>query len=143
MIVAQKPDRFVVHWDERRGSAMLELQGFWSLEDARDFHPAVEKVIAQSRARHGYALLLFDLGGSEVASGALIENFEASGSRFVQQSDRVALVFSSTLLKIQIKRMNPLGEGSAYFASRHAADLWLHAPVEGLGRAVTPDAPAS
>ena len=122
--------KFKVEWDERRGSGVLTVQGFWTLADAAKFYPLLGSLVAMSRARHGHALILFDASNAVVQNGSLMQAASEKRDSDLRETDRVALVAGSSLLKMQIKRSNAALAATEYFISRSAADTWLHAHVE-------------
>jgi hypothetical protein len=128
-IVYERRDRFIIRWDDGRGSASIDISGFWSDDDVTDFLPRAADVMMRSRSRHGGAHVLFDLTKGEVLSGALFERVQAGSARIVQPQDRVAIVFASSLLKLQVKRYEST-ENTEFFISRRAADMWLHAHIQ-------------
>ena len=121
--------KFSVEWDEVRGSGVLTTCGFWNEADASDFYPLLTKVALMSRARHGKALLLFDASNAVVQDGSLIQAAVANRDSTLRETDRIALVLGSSLLKMQIKRSDAAVSTTEYFISRSAADTWLHAHV--------------
>ena len=128
MLTLGKVDgKFSVEWDERRGSGVLTTQGFWTKADAFMFYPLLATVAGMSRARHGHALLLFDASNAVVQDGSLIQAAAPDRETALRETDRIALVAGSSLLKMQIKRNNAAIPTTEYFISRSEADLWLHA----------------
>lgn len=128
-IIAELRDRFTIRWNEEFGSCEIDLIGFWSEADAEYFYPALGKATVRSRGRHGFALLLFDTTQAKVMSGYLFSMFQIDRN-VVGAHDRVAVICSSSLLKMQIKQLANPADRTEHFVSRSAAQTWLYAHVQ-------------
>ena len=129
-VVSERLGRFAVRWDNDRASVLIDAEGFWSEEDTATFCAAVKPAAARSRARHGYALLLFDASKNEILGDAPAAKFQSDEVRFTEPGDRVAIVVQSSLNRLQMKRLTKSWLIAEFFICTNAADTWLHANID-------------
>ncbi|MBV9843275.1 MAG: hypothetical protein JOY99_17360 [Sphingomonadaceae bacterium] len=127
IVIGESAGKFVIHWDEARAAVRIETFGIWSVDDFNEFYPLVRAAYDKSRARLGYALVLVDGTKAHVQTSELIQYMQAQGQIISKPGDRVAVIVSSSLLKLQMKRVTEAVDTVQYFLSPSAADTWLNA----------------
>lgn len=123
---------FQFAYDDSTGIVRISVLGSWTLTEIARYAAEATDQFAKGRRRTGSLRLLIDCSLGHVCPQALVEPLARAGMRHARADDRIAVVVSSSLMKLQIKRM--LGDApSTMFVSDAAARRWL-VGEEGAGR---------
>lgn len=106
------------------------------MEDSAAFVSIIDRAIAQSRAGHGHALTLFDVSDSQVMSSGMANTYQASPAQFVRSDDRIAVVLSSQLSRMQVKE-DSVSDATQFVATRVETEAFVKSTanwlIEGSG----------
>lgn len=100
--------------------------GHWSPADVEIHFAALHRLIAGRRAVAAPVLVLVDLTASPVQESAIAERIGRATTRVYKESDRVAVIVTSCLLKMQMKHVVDVAN-LEFFISHNAARMWLTA----------------
>jgi hypothetical protein len=132
-IIAERTGRFRVSRDLQNGLIKAELQGFWEVGDAAAFGPAVMKATNEVAARHGRISLIVDASDAPVQMSDVIEQSSSWSHALSSPGNRVAVIVSSSLTKLQIaRRISEKSDDIRFFTSAEAAEHWLRADVTAV-----------
>ena len=114
---------FAISTDEH-GIVGVVATGFWSPADLQGHFGELKKAIDAARARIGIARVLVDLRASSVQSKDIFERCGEATSAIYDAEDRIAIVAESTLLTMQMRRLDAAA-GRAAFTDPAEARGWL------------------
>ncbi len=124
---AMKEPPFVLQFDEASGVSSVRIQGFWNLDDVRDYINRVRQVVAVSRRRFGRAKMVVEMHDASVQSQEVM-TAAAELNHLFGPSDKLAMVMSGSLVKMQILRVST-HQGIRFFSDRGTALTWIDEPV--------------
>jgi hypothetical protein len=104
--------------------AVLATSGVWSVADVDRFYDAQKKINEAARHRFGRLALLMDLRHATVVTQDASTRMQSLNDRLYQSDDRVAIVISSALMTMQLRRAFTIGTREV-FDSIAAAKAWL------------------
>ena len=94
-----------VDYDPRTGIVRCSCNGFLVVEDVRDYHAAVIRAISVARRDRGFVKLLVVSIDSRIQSAEVIQEASKLMWPMVHPSDRMAILVSSSLAKMQVTRL--------------------------------------
>jgi hypothetical protein len=125
-LVTEHPDKFRIRWDEQRGSIRFELIGFLSPEEAKICYSILNRLWALAQQSHGRLLFLVDASQAQVQVPEMLKDLRSSNPQQVSARDRIAIIVSSSLVKMQFRRNVRDSEASvAFFTSPDEAETWI------------------
>ena len=108
------------------GIILVEGRGMWSDECAASHFAELSVLIDATRRQRGAVKVLIDLGAALVQASSTSTYIEKQAQSLYREHDRVAIVVSSRLLAMQMRRVG--GRASyRHFDSRSDAHVWLSA----------------
>ncbi|MDB5686111.1 MAG: hypothetical protein JWR77_700 [Rhizorhabdus sp.] len=119
-------DGFSIAVDEATGRIVVMGRGFWTPAATTEHFRLLEDVVARVRAQRGTVRVLVDLRTAPVQSTETSEIIQQATQRIYKPTDRLAIVRTSRLLDLQLKRAvdsNPIQT----FATIDEAEAWLQA----------------
>ncbi|HMO74960.1 MAG TPA: STAS/SEC14 domain-containing protein [Sphingopyxis sp.] len=114
---------FVIETDET-GVISVVASGFWSADDLEGHFVDLKTAVEAARARFGVVRVLVDLRASRVQSQEVFDRLREATSATYGERDRIAIVAESTLLTMQMRRLDAKA-GRAAFADVRTARDWL------------------
>lgn len=122
-VVAERIGKFRLAINNRSRSIECQLQGFWSRDDGSHFCSVLEQEMTRLRRYHGSARAILDMSLSR------IQIFTAMSlprsKTMILEGDRVAVVVTSTLLRLAMKQQPVLTRDHAFFDNWSEAQDWL------------------
>jgi len=120
---------FTFTFDSHAGILRLRCAGKWTLPDVERYGPEAGRQFTQARLTARRLRLLIDVTEQEILSQDVVEPLARAGMQHGRADDRVALVVTSTLMKLQMKRM--IGDApTPIYLSESEALAWLSRPDE-------------
>lgn len=117
---------FTFEFEPASGILCVRVAGMWTMPEVERYGREVGARFAAARAQAGALRLLIELSRTEILSQNLLAPLAEAGMRYSQPDDRVAMVVTSSLMKLQMKRM--VGDTPvSIFVSEGAARTWLTA----------------
>ena len=104
----------------------IKIWGFWTIEIADAYFQHLTLFLQAHRSIGSGASILIDLTGADTQAQTVIKRTEEGNISAFDNHDRVAIVTSSSLLKMQIGRTG-VGSSTKVFASSDDALAWLRA----------------
>lgn len=117
-------DAFTIDCSATPGIIVIRAWGFWSLDHAGAYLDTLRKTIARHRAARRPLSILLDLSQSPVQSADVAAAIRTANQNLYQAGDRRAIVVSSNLLRMQLKR-SYAQEETEVFSDEAAALRWL------------------
>lgn len=115
---------FSFSFDDAVGILRVEVDGSWTMPEVARYGREAGPQFREARHRAGSLRLLVDLRRTQILNQEVIRPLGEAGMQFARADDRVALLVSSSLLKLQMKRM--VGDAPAnIFMVEDAAVAWL------------------
>jgi len=111
-------------FEQPTGILRVDVAGSWTLPEVERYGLEAGLQFAKARPQAGLLRLLVNLSRTEVLSQAVIDPLAKAGMQFSRPDDRVALVVSSMLMKLQMKRMIS-DAPTPIFVSDEEAASWL------------------
>jgi len=115
---------FEFRFDESSGILRVVVLGTWAQAEIERYGCEAGKQFAAARRRFGALRLLIDCSAGYVCPRDLVESLAESGLQHRLDGDRVAMVVSSGIIRLQIKRMMGMVPPDM-FDSDSAARAWL------------------
>ena len=106
------------------GIISVVARGFWSPADLERHFGELTTAVEAARGRSGMARVLVDLRASSVQSQEIFDRLREATSTIYGADDRVAIVAESTLLTMQMRRLDAKA-GRAAFTDASEARSWL------------------
>lgn len=106
------------------GIVSVFASGFWSADDLESHFADLRTAVKEVRERFGIARVLVDLRASQVQSQEVFNQLREVTGAIYRDRDRIAIVAGSTLLKMQMRRLDARA-GRAAFADPASARDWL------------------
>ena len=123
---------FEFTFDEATGVLRMKVTGTWTLPEIERYGQEAGRRFAAARAEAGALRLLIDCSAGYICPADLVQPLARAGMQYIRQDDRTAVLVTSSLLKLQIKRMlGADGEPVGMFMSENAAITWLTAYQTG------------
>ena len=119
-------DELVSFHEASSGLIRVIGRGQWSSEKVQRHFVDLGQLIAERRRAEAPVLVLVDVRDSLVQQAETVERIARAMTSVYQESDRVAVVVSSSLLKMQLKRLGNIAKVE-FFVSMNAARTWLTA----------------
>jgi len=116
-------------YDEQTGLIISVSFGLLTVEEIRRSHKEIRSIMGRARAKFGRANYMVDARNSPIQPRDVMAEAERLGSFLEHPSDRMAIVVSSALAKMQSRRA--LDAQTAYpqngevFLSEDEARTWL------------------
>lgn len=107
----------------------LTLEGFWEVQTVTSFSREAQTRFRMARQRFGKVLVLVDARTFPVQSTKVAIAFDLAEAAMAPLRDRMAIVASSALSKMQAQRALR-GSAAAFFSAVEQAERWL---LEGVG----------
>jgi hypothetical protein len=124
---------FEFRFDEASGILRVVVLGTWTRAEIERYGREAGEQFADARRRSGALRLLIDCTAGYVCPRDLVEALAHAGLQHRQEGDLAAMVASSGIVKLQIKRM--MGKVPAdMFVDDRAARAWL---IAGGGEATS------
>jgi hypothetical protein len=127
---SQKPtmvaNGFRLDLDEEAGVILVYGAGFWTLESLNSHFDALRLVVDRRRASGDKIKVLVDLREASVQNSDVTAAISLRTSEIYAVEDRVAIVVSSSLAKLQMRRSVHRVQHE-FFISQQAAKTWLNA----------------
>jgi hypothetical protein len=123
-------DAFSIRIDAGEKLFVIELSGFWDIETVERFGSAIAvalRAMKTAGCRPGEHVALVDNTRLNVQSQDVVQRFEDLIASRLNTARRVAVIVSSTLLKMQAKRVGP---NHQFFEDRDAATRWLMESID-------------
>lgn len=117
---------FTVTYEEQNGLVRCTCSGFLTIEDVRAYHAESLKAIARARSAFGHVKMIVQSVDSQVQSPEVMKEVEATMWPMTDPHDRLAVIVSSSLSKMQFSRTIQSPQVQA-FLSDSAALLWVMA----------------
>jgi len=118
---------FSVNYDPDRGFVRLMIEGFWDVATVEAFATETLATLKRARAETGRSLVLTDGRTFQVQSLEVATAFDLAELRIGPVRERMAIVVSSALSKMQGQRALA-GTDTMFFTDMAAAERWLLAP---------------
>lgn len=119
---------FSVDYDPDRGIVRLMIEGFWDAATVEAFAAETLVALRRARAETGRSLVLTDARSFQVQSLDVATAFDLAELRIGPARERMAIVVSSALSKMQGQRALA-GTDTMFFTDVAAAERWLLAPA--------------
>ena len=113
-------------YEEATGILCVRVLGLWTMAEVERYGHEAAGQFAAARSRSGMLRLLVDCSAGYVCPRDLVEPLARVGMKYHQDGDRVAVVMSSSLVKLQVRRMMEDGPRDM-FGSHAEAQAWLTA----------------
>ena len=123
---APEPGQYSISKADAFGVICGEGSGVWAPAQIDAFFCEFEVVTVDGRARFGAIRVLLDLRLALVSGREGFDRMVAGTQRIYRPEDRLAMVVQSTLVKMQMRRLQFRAQ-TAYFTSVYAARAWLDA----------------
>lgn len=120
---------FTADYDETSGIVKVVGHGFWARDAIIEHFADLEKLVARVRARNGFVRAMIDLRAAPVQSTEISDIIRDATRRIYVENDRIAIVRTSRLLDLQLRRaveVSPLRT----FATVEEAVAWLDSAAE-------------
>lgn len=114
---------FAIATDEA-GIVSVVASGFWSADDLEGHFADLKTAVERARAQFGQVRVLVDLRASQVQSQEVFHQLRDRTGAIYRERDRIAIVAESTLLTMQMRRLDARAARAA-FADAAAARDWL------------------
>ena len=115
---------FTVDYEEAAGIVRYTSGGFLSLDEVRSYGLAVQDALARSRRRFGSVRMLVLSVDSVIQSAEVMEAVREDTAWMSDPDDRMAIVISSSLARMQAARTFGTDRQRA-FATEAEARTWL------------------
>jgi hypothetical protein len=115
-----------IRLDEATQTLEIRCGGNWSMEDTLRYAQRTRVAVDATRARYGRVKVLIDAATGITQPPESIAHIQRMDTQIYRPADRIAIVVSSSLMKMQSKRVEMCATKEA-FISRHAATTWLQA----------------
>jgi hypothetical protein len=116
--------KHLIEYHERSGHIRVCIEGFQGEADVERYMIALRSTVDMVRARGLPIRVLADVSRAVVRSPPTAAQQKAFNDKLYRDSDRVALIVTSSLLKMQIER-NSVTNVQRSFADRVEAEQWL------------------
>ena len=113
-----------VHIDERKRIVVVEGSGLWDMDLFVKYSPVLADCIAKARSRYQRVLVLGDFGAIDIIPAEVATQMAQWSKDTYRAGDSAAIVLSSSLGKLQIKRILNNAH-TEFFDSRVQAEHWL------------------
>ena len=113
-------------YDESRGIVHVVGRGQWTVPQVREHFAELDVLVRRLRLRSLPVMALIDLRESSIQSQEVTDCIASSSGAIYQESDRVAIIVQSSLMKMQMKRASH-APNTEIFISPSAAETWLTA----------------
>jgi hypothetical protein len=117
---------FEFEFDALAGILVVRVLGVWTLPEVQRYGREAAGQFASARAKAGRLRLLIDCSKGHICPQDLVEPLARAGLQHSRNDDSAALVVSSSLMKLQVKRMMTDAPVNM-FVSESAAKSWLKA----------------
>ena len=117
---------FASWYDRASRVVRIRGQGFWSQELLDRHFAELRNVIAEARRHSSSLRVIVDLTKAGVQTAEISQSIEAFRNEAYGPEDRVAIVVSSSLVKLQLRR-SLTRELTKFFISLNAAETWARA----------------
>jgi len=115
---------FQIGYDDAKGIVFTKVEGFWTLADVKACATDMRPYLTAAKNAAGPVLVLCDARKFPVQSPEVASAFRQMELEMGAMRDRMAIVVSSTLVKMQGQRSldaSPI----EYFSSIEQAEAWL------------------
>lgn len=103
---------------------IVKPEGLWDRQQSRDHFAGLRKELVRQRATHGRARVLVDLASMPVQQQDTISSMRIDLAASYLPGDKVALVTTSALLGMQVRRVD-LPAQTRLFDDDAEAMVWL------------------
>jgi hypothetical protein len=110
---------------DERGIIEITCSGFFDDEATRDNFLRLKEVIARWRRLGRDIRVLFDATKMVAQSAEMIGIARQEINAIYRDEDKVAIMASSALVKMQMDRLDPGSASKQFFVSKRDAILWL------------------
>ena len=117
---------FTLHVEPQTGVVHSVFHGFWTTKDCDRYDVELTRFVTAARSTYGAALVMVDRRETGVQSQDVIERYYRLNRLVYQEGDHLAIIVSSSLAKLQIRRAMD-SRWSKAFMSEDAARTWLSA----------------
>jgi hypothetical protein len=121
---AAKPT-YTIEGDELQGVIVIRVEGFFDLPSLRSHFAENAAVVKRWRAANRPIRVLIDAVNLKPHSPESQACVQDATGRIYQPGDRVAILVSSSLVKMQMRRALSGGEILKFFICKSAALTWL------------------
>lgn len=111
-------------------SAIIRVHGtgFWAPDEIDLMLDRLADQVAQARSIHGSARVLVDLSSNGAQMADTVTRIAKRSSAIYREGDRLAVVLESSILKMQIGRIERASEFHS-FTNLADAEAWLASPA--------------
>jgi len=117
---------FSVHTQADRGLLILELSGFFTVEEVAAFAAARDTALATLGTPPNRHVTLCDVSECKIQPQDIVETFRAMLIDPKVAAARLAIVTGSSLARMQVRRLVDR-PNLAFFTARREAERWLFA----------------
>jgi hypothetical protein len=114
---------YSVEYDSSSGIVRMSVEGFWTRQTVEGLSVELLAVLSKVKASGCPVLVLSDARDFAVQSAEVGEAFAVMDAQAARLRDRLAMVVSSTLGKMQARRA--AGSDIGFFDSTEDAEHWL------------------
>jgi len=114
---------YSVEEDHRTGIVRITTEGFWDVAAVDGLMEALRPIIGGIKASGRPLLMVNDARKFAVQSPEVRERFAQMGKMLGVRPDRLAIISTSTLFRLQGERTDRVD--ARYFATPEEADAWL------------------
>jgi hypothetical protein len=130
-------EHFQIDIDDAAEIIRVAGYGFWTIEILDRHFDRLRSAIAGRRSQWRAIRVLVNLQKAEIQPAEVIERIDARTRQIYDPGDRVAIVVTSSLAKLQMRRGITRLQHD-FFISEHAAVTWLRAHDRPLRSANEP-----
>jgi hypothetical protein len=116
--------RIAAHYDARSRIVRVIPEGIWTDEIMTRHFDELRSLFARSRAENGRVRVLSDMRGAGVQQQGITRRINDFADQYHEAHDRLAVIVSSSIVKLQIRRIVTKCPTEA-FLSPSAAETWL------------------
>lgn len=120
---------FSFSFDSQAGILMVRPVGAWTLDEIGRYSDELAIHVPKARRAAGELRLLIDNRACQLATRELAEPLGRAGAQVAAVDDRIAIIVSTTLMKMQTKRL--LGAAPhGVFLTEEEGRAWLTSPAK-------------
>ncbi len=119
-----------VSWDASSGLIRVNGLGFWNSGEIDVILDGIARLVGVARSQSEQVRVLIDLGDNGAQMGDTVDRLKKRSASIYATGDRIAIVLRSSLLKMQVARVERSAE-SRTFSTVEEAEGWLASPQRG------------
>jgi hypothetical protein len=122
---------YSVEEDRRMGIVRITSTGFWDVSTVDAMIAELVPIVRRIQASGGPLLMVNDAREFPVQSKDVRERFSRMGKLLGMKPDRLAIISTSALFKLQGQRVDTVG--ARYFPTPEEAEAWLLGTLQPAG----------